>query len=62
MITKKHVAPAHSVVLLSELGRGEVPGFLDHSLVAATESCIAIGCKSEIDGTTEMILGPIAEV
>lgn len=62
MANTKCIAPPHSIVLVSELGRGEVPRSLGHSLVAATSSCIAVGCRSEVDGPTEFTLGSIKEV
>jgi hypothetical protein len=62
MIIKRRVVPPHSLILISELGRGEVPDSMNGSLIAATASCIAVGCRSEVEGETEITLGSISEV
>jgi hypothetical protein len=56
------VAPANSLVLVSDEGGGEIPVTMAQSIVASTSSCLAIGCNSEVDGETELILGPANEV
>ncbi len=58
----KEVAPPHSVILISEPGKGDVPPSLSGSLIAATDSCIAVGCRAEVDGPTEFVLGAIEDV
>lgn len=57
-----HISPPHSLIIISEPGRGEIPPSLGGSIIAATASCIAVGCRSEIDGDTELTLGPLNEV
>ena len=50
------VRPRNSVVLLSDRSVGEIPATLGESAVAATNSCLAIACQSEIDGLTRIEL------
>jgi hypothetical protein len=35
---------------------------MGRSLIAATSSCIAVGCRSESDGETEFILGTTGDI
>ena len=51
------IAPPNSLVLVSDPGGGDIPGSMNQSLIAATDSCIAIGCRAEDDGETEIDLG-----
>jgi hypothetical protein len=62
MMGRAKIAPPHSVILVSEPGRGDIPILSHGSPIAATASCIAIACRSEADGATEFILGSLAEV
>ena len=55
-ITNK-LAPPNSIVLLEDKGGGDIPESVGDSLVVATKSCVAIGCKAEDDGETEITLG-----
>jgi hypothetical protein len=45
-----------------DLATGRVPEEMGEKLVSATESCIAVGCRSEHDGPTEIHLGQCHEV
>lgn len=49
-------APPNSVVLIEDLGGGDIPVSLNDSLVVSTVSCIAIGCRAEYDGETEIVI------
>lgn len=51
------VRPEHSFIMVSDGGRPNVPRGLSGNLVAATETCIIIGCRSADDGTTQIVLG-----
>ncbi len=42
--------------LVEDLGAGDIPFSLNGSLVASTGSCIAIGCRAEDDGETEIVI------
>ena len=52
----KKVVP-NSVILIEDQSGGEIPNSMNQSLIAATASCIAVGCRAEDDGETEIILG-----
>jgi len=55
-------APPNSLVLIVDQGGGTIPATMTEGLIASTNSCIAVGCRSEIDGDTEFILGEVADV
>lgn len=55
-MNSKTLAPPNSVLLIADINGGEVPTKLKGA-VASTGSCIAVGCKSEVDGKTEVIFG-----
>jgi len=50
------VAPPNSLILVEDSNGGEIPTSMDQSLVVTTDSCIAVGCKAEDDGETEITL------
>jgi hypothetical protein len=57
------VAPPNSLVLISDVQRGEVPAEINSELgFGATASCIAVVCLPDMDGETMMRLRPAAEV
>ena len=62
MTVSTKVAPPNSVLLIEDSSGGEVPVSMSRSLVAATASCIAIGCRPEDDGETEISLGRSQEM
>ena len=62
MAVSKRVAPPYSVVLISDSGGGKIPDGMRVQLIVATDSCVAVGCLSEVDGETEFVLGASAEV
>lgn len=56
------VAPPNSLIGISDVKKGEIPNFDVETGISATETCILIGCWPEIDGETEITLGPAAEI
>lgn len=56
------VAPRNSVILVSDFDGGEVPRTMSGSIVSATSTCVAIGCRAEDDGDTEIALISLSEV
>jgi len=62
MATSVKIAPPNSVVLVADPSDGEIPDTMGGSLIAATNSCVAVGCRSEADGETEFTLGRTDEV
>lgn len=55
-------APPNSIIGISDLKKGVVPEPMPDFGIAATESCILVGCYPEIDGETKITLGPAADV
>lgn len=49
-------APRNSLVLVMDRTVADIPASMSHGLVAATESCVAIGTLSELDGETSISL------
>jgi hypothetical protein len=45
-----------------DLASGRVPRTMGNKLVSATDSCVAVGCRSASDGPTEIHLGKSDEV
>lgn len=52
------VSPPYSLVLLLDPTMGIVPQTMAGGLIAATDSCVAVGCKAVDDGGTKITLGP----
>lgn len=48
------VVPPNSLILVEDSNGGDIPTSMNRSLVAATNSCIAVGCRTEVDGETEI--------
>jgi len=57
MTKSKRIAPPNSLILVSDFGGGEIPASMNQSLIAATDSCIAVGTRAEDDGESEISLG-----
>lgn len=62
MANSTKAAPANSLILIADLDGGEIPASMSGSSVASTDSCIAVGCRSDVDGDTEFTLGQIPDV
>jgi hypothetical protein len=62
MAKSTKVAPPNSLILIEDLGGGEVPASMGGSLVVSTDSCIAVGCRSDVDGDTQFTLGETHDV
>lgn len=62
MATSARIAPPNSLVLVADPSGGEIPETMAGSLIASTSSCIAVGCRSDVDGETEFTLGSTREV
>jgi hypothetical protein len=57
------VAPPNSMFLISDVQRGFVADFFrSTSIIAATDTCVAVGCLPEMDGETKITIGPADEV
>jgi hypothetical protein len=62
MSTSITVAPSNSLVGISDAQKGAVPDSVPESGIAATESCILVACFPEVEGETEITLGPAPDV
>jgi hypothetical protein len=62
MVVRKTLAVPYSVVLVSDASGGDVPDYVKGQLISATGTCIAIGCRSEVDGETGITLGDLREL
>lgn len=49
--------PSFSVILILDPTVGVVPESMSGKLIAATKSCVAVGCRAEDDGITRITLG-----
>lgn len=56
MILKANISPPYSVILVMDCASGEIPETLNHRLIAATSSCVAVGTLAETDGETTIVL------
>jgi hypothetical protein len=56
------IPPPYSLILVGDPGEGNIPASIDGSLIASTDSCVAVGCRSETDGDTQFVLGDTRDV
>ena len=56
------IAPPNALILVMDFDSGQVPEATGKTLVSATETCTAVGCRSEHDGATEIHLAQSHEV
>ena len=61
-VTSARIAPPYSIVAVNDPANETVPEWVDDSVLMATDSCIVIACKAEVDGETEFTLGNTREV
>ena len=52
----------NSILLIEDPGGGEIPVWVAGKLIASSGSCIAVGCRSETDGETEVLIGRAGDV
>jgi hypothetical protein len=62
MFTSVKIRPLNSLLVVSDPNGGTPPIPVRGALVLSTSSCITIGCSSEQDGPTEVVLGDMNEV
>lgn len=64
MIQRVKIAPPYSILFLSGQEDSEIPDIPRESKVKvwSTPSCVVVGCYPEIDGETEIAVGPTNEV
>jgi hypothetical protein len=56
------VAPPNSIVFVSDPNGGQTPEPVWGAMILSTPSCISVGCFPEVDGETEITVGPVGEV
>jgi hypothetical protein len=62
MAASAKVAPPYSVVVISDSEPAELPKDMEDSCIASTSTCIVVGCRADVDGETEFVLGATSEV
>jgi hypothetical protein len=50
------ITPPNSIILVMDFTAGRVPDSFERGLIAATETCVAVGTLSEQDGSTTIVL------
>lgn len=56
------VSPPNSLVFISDPDGGQAPIPVRGAMILSSPSCVSVGCFPEIDGETEITLGPTSEV
>jgi len=56
------VTPPNSLVLVMDGSVGRIPDTMEGRAFSSTESCVAVGCRSEHDGATEIRLGSVEQL
>jgi len=62
VISSLKIAPANSLLFVSDVDGGRPPEPIRGSQILTTDSCLSIACYPSIDGETEVTLGPSSEV
>lgn len=62
MAYSTRIAPPNSILLIMDYASGVIPKSMNGKMIVATESCIALGCRAEMDGETLIVLGKASEV
>lgn len=57
MKTSLRLRPANSIIFVSDIAGGVVPGLAAGMIIHATPSCISVECYPEQDGPTKITLG-----
>jgi hypothetical protein len=55
------VAPPNSLIFISDISNRSGPEYIPNRLVLATDTVISVGCLANMDGETEIRLGPAHE-
>lgn len=62
MTQKTTARPVNSLVVVEDPKNQDVPPWEDGKLVVASSTALFVVCYPEIDGPTEIVLGPASEV
>ena len=55
------LTPPNSVILISDPTSADVPATWREGIVAATDSCIAVGTRASVDGPTSLVVVDASE-
>lgn len=56
------IAPANSLIIISDVSGGIGPEFIPGRLVLSTSTMISVGCLANVDGETQVTLGSAVEL
>jgi hypothetical protein len=62
MIKSKAIGLPNALIVIMDPTAGVIPRSIGNNVVASTDSCIVFGCRSEVDGETEMTLGDMDQL
>jgi hypothetical protein len=62
MIKSTRIAPPNSLLFLSGPDGGQAPYPIRDVFVLSTSTCISVRCLPEVDGETNVVLGPANDV
>jgi hypothetical protein len=62
MTQSRRIAPPNSLLFIEDIAGGEPPRPVRDAQILSTPSCVSVACLAFMDGETEMVLGPAAEV
>jgi len=62
MLQRTRIAPANSLLFIEDAKGGKPPEPIWGLQIHSTPSCISFACLPEIDGPTEVTIGPSAEI
>lgn len=62
MLQRTRISPANSLLFIEDANGGKPPEPIWGVQIHSTPSCISFACFPEIDGATEITIGPSAEI
>jgi hypothetical protein len=62
MIKSRTIGLPNALVVIMDPTAGVVPRSMGNAAVASTDSCVVVGCLSEVDGETDITLGDMDQV
>lgn len=62
MAQTRTINPFHPFVVISDVGRGILPEFVEGKLVLSTDTAVSVGCRANVEGDTTISLRSAAEV
>ena len=62
MIKSRTIGLPNALVVIMDPTAGVVPRSMGNAAVASTDSCVVVGCLSEVDGETDITLGDMDQI